>query len=632
MSNTRSGLEMELAQALAKTRAALVSRRTAEGIWAGALSASSLSTATAVVALELMRSHTHSTDPRLAACVEGGLNWLQSHANADGGWGDTIRSKSNISTTVLAWAALKCGMRSAKCGVGKVEGGGECRMRNAEGRIEAISRAEDWLGRQAGGLEPERLAGKILQRYGSDRTFSAPILTHCALSGRLGEGKAAWRHVIPLPFELAACPPTWFGALRLPVVSYALPALIAIGYARHHYAPSANPLVRKLRSLCKERVFRVLDSIQPSNGGFLEAIPLTSFVVMSLAGSDQAAHPVARRGLEFILNSAQPDGSWRIDTNLSTFVTTLAIQGLGKEVLGGMLEDEREKVRRWLVAQQYRVRHPYTNAAPGGWAWTPLPGGVPDADDTAGALLALKKLQAPGPALVPAAQEGVAWLLDLQNRDGGIPTFCRGWGKLPFDRSSADLTAHALRAWAAWEPELDRRTQRRVERARARAVGFLRRTQEPDGSWCPLWFGNEFEPDEGNRVYGTSRVLLALADTLLASNCAQRAAAWLAGVQKDDGGWSGGPGPGPATTEETALALEALCAAAGAWRELRSHLEDPIRRGLLHLLNRVADGSWNQPAPIGFYFAKLWYYEELYPVIFTVSALERARFWVVDPS
>jgi squalene-hopene/tetraprenyl-beta-curcumene cyclase len=31
-----------------------------------------------------------------------------------------------------------------------------------------------------------------------------------------------------------------------------------------------------------------------------------------------------------------------------------------------------------------------------------------------------------------------------------------------------------------------------------------------------------------------------------------------------------------------------------------------------------------QPTPIGFYFAKLWYYERLYPLIFTVGALGRA--------
>src|SRR5690606_25599498 len=45
-----------------------------------------------------------------------------------------------------------------------------------------------------------------------------------------------------------------------------------------------------------------------------------------------------------------------------------------------------------------------------------------------------------------AVRRGVTWLLDLQNRDGGWPTFCRGWGKLPFDRSSPDITAHCMRA------------------------------------------------------------------------------------------------------------------------------------------------------------------------------------------
>ena len=129
------------------------------------------------------------------------------------------------------------------------------------------------------------LARAIIARYGKDRTFSVPILTACALAGRLGAGKAAWRRVLPLPFELAAFPPRWYAVLRLPVVSYALPALIAIGYARHFHAPPLNPLVHALRNLCRDRVLDRLETIQPANGGFLEATPLTSFVVMSLAGS-----------------------------------------------------------------------------------------------------------------------------------------------------------------------------------------------------------------------------------------------------------------------------------------------------------------------------------------------------------
>ncbi len=605
--------ELSIQNASQQARTALLQLRSPEGVWTGELSASALSTATAVVALALAEKHAESHDARFEGLIERGLAWLAAHSNADGGWGDTVLSASNLSTTTLVWAAL---------GV---------RRETHTGRPEAIAQAEKWLIQHAGTIDAGRLATQIIARYGSDRTFSVPILTHCALAGRLGTGREAWNDVIPLPFELAACPPSWFAAMRLPVVSYALPALIAIGYARHFHAPSRNPLARALRTLVSDRVFRVLDSIQPSNGGFLEAIPLTSFVVMSLAGSGKAAHPVARRGLEFIVNSAQPDGSWRIDTNLATWVTTLGINALDS---GGGLpwnEVERSSIHRWLMAQQHRVRHPYTNAAPGGWSWTPLPGGVPDADDTAGALLALKALGAPFAEVSGAATSGATWLLDVQNRDGGIPTFCRGWGTLPFDRSSADLTAHALRAWGAWQPLLPDSLQARIAAATRCAVAFLRRTQEAEGAWNPLWFGNQFEPDESNRVYGTSRVLLALADTGLAIESAVRAAGWLARAQKPDGGWAGGLAEAPPTVEETALATEALSAAIERSAELRAELEPAIRRGVSWLIDRLQAGRWTTPAPIGFYFAKLWYFERLYPMVFTVAALGRAARVLKDP-
>ena len=99
--------------------------------------------------------------------------------------------------------------------------------------------------------------------------------------------------------------------------------------------------------------------------------------------------------------------------------------------------DKKEELRSWLVGQQYRRRHPYTGADPGGFSWTPLPGGVPDADDTPGAILAITSLlQNPDPTLAydirqytwPMWFEASDWLFCLQNRDGGIPTFCRGWG------------------------------------------------------------------------------------------------------------------------------------------------------------------------------------------------------------
>src|SRR5262245_42968811 len=79
-------------------RAALLAERTVEGNWVGELSTSALSTATAVMALHL----THREPPLVA----GGLRWLAEHQNGDGGWGDTVKSFSNISTTMLCRAAF----------------------------------------------------------------------------------------------------------------------------------------------------------------------------------------------------------------------------------------------------------------------------------------------------------------------------------------------------------------------------------------------------------------------------------------------------------------------------------------------------------------------------------------------
>lgn len=42
------------------------------------------------------------------------------------------------------------------------------------------------------------------------------------------------------------------------------------------------------------------------------------------------------------------------------------------------------------------------------------------------------------------------------------------------------------------------------------------------------------------------------------------------------------------------------------------------------LIDRTAGGTRFPPSPIGFYFAKLWYFEQLYPVVYTVAALARA--------
>jgi squalene-hopene/tetraprenyl-beta-curcumene cyclase len=246
----------------------------------------------------------------------------------------------------------------------------------------------------------------------------------------------------------------------------------------------------------------MLKTLQPSSGGYLEATPLTSFVTMALASAGDKDHPCIAGAVEFLLRSVRADGSWPIDTNLATWGTTLASKAL---------ESADTHVREWVANQQHQTIHPFTNAAPGGWAWTDLPGGVPDADDTAGALIAMRLHGDTSDR--NSAAKGITWLLDLQNRDGGIPTFCRGWGTLPFDRSTPELTAHALLAWWLWEKEMPESLKPRIHRATRHALSYLRQNQSPEGSWIPLWFGNEHTPDENNPVYGTAQVVAYLSGT-----------------------------------------------------------------------------------------------------------------------
>lgn len=622
-----------LQQAWRSSQEHLLQQRSAEGHWLGHLSSSALSTATATMALDESLKKSVGTVAQQAErrrMIELGCRWLVQTQNADGGWGDTTQSLSNISTTALVWAALP-------------EQDPRFATANQAAEKWLLDAVNKSLGTNHRQLQPSDLALAIGCRYGKDHTFSVPILTALALRGRLGVGSSAWRLIPQLPFELAAFPRAWYAKLKLRVVSYALPALIAIGLVRFAHYRSWNVASVALRRMVTGRVLRILNEIQPESGGFLEATPLTSFVSLGLLRSGLENNPVVARALSFLERSMRDDGSWPIDTNLATWATTLSLGALrdstSEHDIGVLTSDEQARIKRWLLEQQYTTVHPFTQAAPGGWAWTDLSGGVPDADDTPGALLAIGILgSGREPTVREAAKRGVQWLLGTQNRDGGMPTFCRGWGQLPFDRSSADLTAHALRAWRRWYPELPSNDQRLIAQAAERGIRYLLKQQRTDGAWVPLWFGNQYLSEEENPVYGTSRVLLAWAATRDAKQvdwnaAARRAWQWLLDQQNPDGGWGGGRdfdetsiSQMPTTIEETGLALESLtrCYLVASNDEQDRQLLDRTRQAIIaggkRLMELTANGTNFPAAPIGFYFAKLWYFETTYPIVFALNA------------
>ena len=587
-----------LTSAYGKARRDLLRERTNDSHWIGRLSSSALSTATAVSALSIAgkRSIAVKHGNETAAdrkLIDAGIDWLAAQQNEDGGWGDTDFSYSNIATTMLVQAAIHLSERTGAY-------------------ADSLDRAQSYVDRTGG-------TAALRQRFGRDKTFAVPILTNYALAGL-----CRWIEVSSLPFELACVPQRFYRWLGLPVVSYAIPALVAVGQARYHHLKPRSPLRRYVRNRTRESSLNVVQRMQPESGGFLEAIPLTSFVVMSLASIGESNHPVVQQGLKFLRSSVREDGSWPIDTNLATWNTTLAVNAL--EVDGKW---DSKSCLEWLLTCQHQRQHPFTGATQGGWGWSDLSGAVPDTDDTAGALLALAnyrrlpELSSEDLARIrSAAHTGLDWLVSLQNSDGGWPTFCRGWGKLPFDRSGTDLTAHALRALDAWAELYDHRA---VKSLVDRGLNYLSRYQQRDGSWTPLWFGNQDDPLEQNPIYGTAKVLFAYRDLRRANAPAAAAGrVWLAAAQNADGGWGTAGGRNQDDTsnssvEETALAIEALLS-----DDSVTKFQLVLQQGLNWLVTAVEQDRHRRASPIGLYFAKLWYYEQLYPLCFTLSALRTA--------
>ena len=619
-------LKDRIEQAILRLRSDLVSLKGSSNHWTGTLSTSALSTATAVSALSISRdqfqkkpwpienglnSGRYSPD-RWDRLIEDGSGWLSRTQNADGGFGDTDRSLSNVATTLLVLAAWQLAGHNSRYPA------------KIAAAWDYVERGGSWEG--------------LRQRYGKDKTFVVPIMTNCALAGFVD-----WSEIPTLPFEAAALPQSWYRFVQLPVVSYAIPALVAIGQAQYFHNPPRNPIARIVRAAARKTSLDVLTRMQPTSGGYLEAVPLTSFVLMSLASIGLGASRVGIESRKFIVDSVLEDGSWPIDTNLSTWVTSLAAAHFFDEP-----SSEWERTIDWLLSCQHVKRHPFTGAEPGGWGWTNLSGAVPDSDDTPAALLALRKWYMKNsqsrssigqqPTLLDesrrvevlkAAKAGCRWLVRLQNRDGGWPTFCRGWGTLPFDRSGSDLTAHAIRALSNWREIFKRDKEfKGLDRAVGRGWVYLEKHQKPDGSWLPLWFGNQDREEEDNPIYGTGRVLMCYSQCQRPEYPAfQRGRDFLLASQNADGGWGGGNnshypgsdrtfGSSSSTIEETSVALEGILSGGGT-----IGCTDSIMRGVNWLCDGIQQEHHHVSQPIGFYFARLWYYEKMYPLVFSLGAL-----------
>lgn len=371
----------------------------------------------------------------------------------------------------------------------------------------------------------------------------------------------------------------------------------------------------------------ILERLEGSDGlGAIFPPIVNTIFALSCLGYEED-HPAVRGQLaELERLEIEEDGSLRLQPCFSAiWDTALAVVSLTGS---GLPADHSalHAAQRWLIEHEVTRTGDWSRkthgAAPGGWCFEYRNPFYPDSDDTAQVLIALAALPAGGQA--PAARRGLAWLLAMQNEDGGWGAFDRGCDKqvlthVPFadhnallDPSTADVTARVLDC-------LGRLGLPRGHRAVAGAIAFLRREQEPDGTWYGRW--------GCNYIYGTWLALSGLArfDAIAGEDWCERAAGWLLAHQNADGGWGESPlsyddpahkGIGPSTAAQTAWALMALAAAG-----IRDG--SAVDGGVDYLLRtQCAGGCWHDEPWTGTGFPRVFYLRyHLYATLFPLLAL-----------
>src|SRR5262249_17430798 len=152
-----------------------------------------------------------------------------------------------------------------------------------------------------------------------------------------------------------------------------------------------------------------------------------------------------------------PEGRGRFWEDTAT--TTDTVSHLDDHVSSHVAEAEARAADarsiEWLLKMQQEKPSLVTGAPAGGWSSSDAAGAAPNTIATANVLLAFAQREASlDPVLRErvdqAATNGLSWLIQMQNDDGGWPTFSHDDDAHRLTESGVDSTAVAVRAISAW--------------------------------------------------------------------------------------------------------------------------------------------------------------------------------------
>ncbi len=378
-----------------------------------------------------------------------------------------------------------------------------------------------------------------------------------------------------------------------------------------HWAERVH--IRPLRKMALKKAEKwMLARFERSDGlGAIYPAMLNAIVALRCLGYSNDDPQVIRAVDEFEqLGIDSPEGTPSYPTPTFRMVpcfspvwdTAQVLSTLGEAGISGT-DPRMVRAAEWLLTKEVRHKGDWAekvkNVEPGGWYFEFNNEFYPDVDDTGEVLLALRAVQTPGERYQhEVEQRAIAWVFAMQCKNGGWAAFDKDNTKtifqyIPFadhnamlDPPTVDITGRILEMLASYGYT---RRDERVERA----IQFILKEQEPDGSWFGRW--------GVNYLYGTFLVLRGLEAMGYWNHepAIQQAAEWIRMVQNPDGGWGetcgsyddpGLRGIGVSTPSQTAWAVLGLLAAG----DTRS---DSVAKGIRWLVDRqTAEGTWDESA------------------------------------